>query len=160
MESLRDMESLVTNASVTINLLPYSNKKEFAKWAKDNWTKFTRDAKCEPCGATGRCYANAYAAVQRNPGWKMYAGFATHSGLHGVAMPHAWAVDPEGQVYDCTKTWAEEAPVHYYGVEVPLLLADRIAGHEIETGTTPTTNDYLADIDWALRQQSPFEDTG
>ena len=91
---------------------------------------------------------------------KFYVGYAFKSDLP-IPIKHAWTVDGEGNVHDCTPSWADANNVIYYGVHIPLALGKMINDYEDENGTTPSgVNDYFMDLNWAIkeRQQSTFTD--
>ncbi len=66
-------------------------------------------------GREKHCYVNAYKLALANPGEFSYVeGYATAV----IPVEHAWNVDREGRVIDCTPHW--EKATDYFGVEFSL----------------------------------------
>lgn len=141
------MDDLVAGAARELELLKYSNKAKFVEWADGNWEPFQRSETSPGWGAPKRCYHNAYWAACCDPTLKLYTGWATKPSIGNIPIQHAWVVTKDGLVCDFTPSWAEEASVMYYGVQVPLFIARKaFAIDESER----CTNDFWGDL-----QQAP-----
>ena len=146
-------------AKMEIEMFKYSDKKAFAEWAEGKWTHFSRKEPSDGGGVPQKCYYNAFTMARADPNYKFYVGYALDAELP-IALQHAWVVDDGGAVHDCTPRWSQKASVSYYGVHVPLMLAEMIFDYDTKHGQPPSTNDFFADISWALTQQGAQVDTG
>lgn len=85
--------------------------------------KFRRQAKC--CAMEKMCFRNSviFCGMHR---WRYVEGFATPSieGVAFVSVHHAWNVDENNNLLDCT--WLNTG-VAYFGVEFPIAQARRAA---------------------------------
>ena len=70
-------------------------------------------------GQMKACYENAARLVARRPALRYVEGYAIPQidDFRGIAVQHAWAVDPEGRVVD--PTWPEPERSAYVGLVFP-----------------------------------------
>ena len=136
-----------------IEFLQYSNVKEFAKWAQDKWKPFTRESRGSGGGYPGKCFYNAFNAVKQDPTLTMWVGYGIDANMP-IPLKHAWVVDADDVVHDCTPAWNDKEKVYYYGVPVPQTLSDMIFDYEDQHGVTPSqSNDFFMDMEWALTER-------
>jgi hypothetical protein len=76
-------------------------------------------------GEAKQCYVNAFHLAMDNPGRFYYVeGIGTPVNLFPVE--HAWCVDRQGRVIDCTPYW--EGSSDYFGVKINMRTVHAIQG--------------------------------